>query len=117
MAAGNLPLLIEEGATFKKTLVWKDSGKTVIDLTNYIARMQIRESIEDASFLLELTTANTRITLTPLQGKIELEIDATDLMALSWGAGVYDLELENTVSGFVKRLVKGKVTVDKEVTR
>lgn len=117
MAAGTVNLVLEQGTTFKHTFYWRDAdGVTPIDLTGYTARMQIRSSYDATSFLLELTTENGRISITPSTGRIDLTVTAADTASVTWDRGVYDLEL---IDGFeeVTRLVQGRVNVSKEVTR
>jgi hypothetical protein len=85
------------------------------DLTDYTARMDIRESIDDdvplvslvspADLVIDLATAEIQIIITD-------EVTA----ALSFDSGVYDLELEDS-TGHVTRLMGGEVTFVKEVTR
>lgn len=117
MPAGKLDLLIEQGATFKHALVVKQgTSATPADLTGFTARMQIRTDVDAASPIIELTTENGRITITPLDGRIDLLIDADDTAAMSFDGGVHDLELVSA-GGEVTRLVQGKVKLSREVTR
>ena len=37
-------ITIEQGATFRLSLVWKDSSNVPVNLTGYTARMQVRRS-------------------------------------------------------------------------
>lgn len=87
-----------------------------VDLTSYTARMQIRASVSAAAFLLELTTANSRIAIDNALKTITLTVIATDTAALTWSAGVYDLELVSP-GGVITRLIEGAVSVIDEVTR
>ena len=117
MPAGTLDLEIEQGATFTKVLTWKDSEDVPINLSGFQARMQIRTTEEAADPpALALTTVNGRIALGGIAGTITLLISATDTSAITAGSYVYDLELESG-GGTVTRLVKGAVTVDREITR
>lgn len=116
MAAGKLDLVIEKGATFRKTLFYKDSNKDAIDLTGYTARMQIRDTAASTAFLAELTTENGGITITPLLGQLDLFISDTDTSALASDSGVYDCELIDA-GGEVIKLVRGTVSIIEEVTR
>ena len=93
MTAAAYDFVIEQGATLDKTFVWKDSTGTVINLTGYTARMQIRQSVSSTAFLLELTTLNNRIIITAGEGKIRLLVAAADTGAITWQRGKYDLEL------------------------
>jgi len=113
--AAIMDLIIEEGATYSHDLLLKDAAGAAIDLTGYTARMYIKAAAGDVATLLELTTANGRITITPLTGLVSLLISATDTAALTWSKGVYDLELVSG-GGFVTRLLQGAVNVSANVT-
>jgi hypothetical protein len=116
MTAAAYDFVIEQGATLDKSFVWKDSTGTVINLSGYTARMQIRQTAASSTVLLELTTLNGRIIITAGEGKIRLLVTAADTGAITWQRGKYDLELVSS-AGIVTRLLSGDVTVSKEVTR
>lgn len=117
MAAGKLKLPpIEKGATYTHTLIWKDANNTPIDLTGCQAKLQVRPSVSSDTILLELSTTNSRIIITPLEGKIELLIMDEVTQALESLGGVYDLELYYP-NGYVTRLVEGTWVFKPEVTR
>ena len=112
-AAGTWNFVADQGATLSKVLTYKDANGTPVDLTNYTARMQLRERTNSTSVALELTTANGRITLGGAAGTVTLSVPATSMTIT--GTYVYDLEL---VSGAtVTRLVMGEVFIRPEVTR
>jgi hypothetical protein len=115
MAATTYDILIEQGATFSQLVTYKDNG-VAVNLTGYTARMQVRATLESASTLVELTTANSRIALGGTAGTITLTISATDTAGLTAGRGVYDLELVSG-SGIVTRLLQGVATISRNVTR
>jgi hypothetical protein len=115
MAATTYDILIEQGATYSQVITYKDNG-VAVNLTGYTARMQVRATLESASTLVELTTANSRIALGGTAGTISLTISATDTAALTAGRGVYDLELVSG-SGIVTRLLQGVATISRNVTR
>lgn len=117
--AGKLNMVIEQGTTFNPVMTYKDGGGTPIDLTDYTARMHIRENIEDVDALEELTTENiggSQIILGGAAGTITLLFTDTETTAMNWESGVYDLELV-TPAGIVSRVLVGTVTVSDEVTR
>lgn len=114
MRPGKHNLVVYQGATFRKTIYYKPGG-VAADLTGFTARCQFRETIDAATEILELTTENGGITLTALEGKIELLITATATAALTFTTAVYDLELIDGTE--VIRLIEGRVTLSKEVTR
>jgi hypothetical protein len=111
-----LKFTIYQGATFRKRLIWRDSAGVAINLTGCTARMHIRAKQADATPLLTLTTENSRITLGGIAGTTDLFISDDDTTAITWTAGVWDLEIEHP-AGDVTRLAEGSIAVSKEVTR
>ena len=77
--------------------------------------MQIRQEVESTGVMLSMTTSNGRITLGGVNGTVTWFISDTDTSAIS-SDGVYDLEIISG-TGEVTRVLKGKVRLDKEVTR
>lgn len=115
--AGKRNLTIEQGTTFRKSWTWRaGSPSAAVDLTGCTARMQIRAKVDSAAILLELTTENNRIVLGGVAGTIDLIVSAADTAALAWKSGAYDLEIV-FADGTVRRLLKGSVFIDPEVTR
>lgn len=107
---------IEKGATYSHILYWKDKTKIPMDLTDVTAKMQVRETVESSTILLELSTENGGITITSLEGKLVLALSASQTTALVGLGGVYDLELYYS-SGKVVRLIEGRIVFKPEVTR
>lgn len=119
MPAAKLNLSIEQGATWRYTLLAKQglsASGPALNLTGYTARMQLRAQLPDVDDLVTLSTANGRITITPLMGRIELLLSADETAELAFEAAVYDLELMSP-TGEVTRLVQGRVSLSPEVTR
>ena len=114
MTAGVYDITIEQGATFTLSATWKDSAGAPVNLTGYSARMQVRSNYESEEVLVSLVSP-TNITLGGALGTILATISATDTQKLSIQEGVYDLELE--LSGVVTRLLQGRATISREVTR
>jgi hypothetical protein len=92
------------------------SYHAVKDLSGYTARMHIRELIDDATTIVELTSAAGDIGIVVETALITITIAADVTAAFDFEEAVYDLEL---ISGtnVVTRLVEGDVTLIKEVTR
>lgn len=112
-----LKLTIYQGATFRKRLAWKAGKPAVpVDLTGCTARMQVRSEIESPVVLLALTTEDGGIALGGAAGTVDLYVSDEDTAAITWTAGVYDLEIVHP-SGEVTRLIQGSVSVSPEVTR
>jgi hypothetical protein len=116
MSASIYNINIEQGATFTRTITWKDSANVAINLTGYTARMQIRERVESSTALVSLTHSSG-ITLGGAAGTVVITITATQTDALpNMKKGVYDLELVSA-GGIVTRLLQGEVVVSPQVTR
>jgi len=116
MPAANYSFVIEQGATLLKPIVWKDSNNTPVDLAGYSAKMQIRKSPTSPDVLLELSTANNKLVITPNTGTVTMVFSAATTSAINWKAGRYDLELTSG-NGTVTRLLSGDITVSREITR
>ena len=118
-APGVLDLSMWQGASWDYTLTWQTGG-TAVNLTNYSARMQVRETYNAGTAVLSLT-AGTGITLGGTAGTIVLAATPTQTAAISAlppgpQQYVYDLELQSS-AGVVTRLVEGRFLVYPEVTR
>lgn len=116
MAAGVSNLIIPKGGTYKKDFWYKDNDKNVIDLTGYTARMQVREYHSSTSTILDLTTENGGLTITALEGKVSIRVEADVTAAVVTRSGVYDIELVDS-SGDVTKFVGGSVKFPEEVTK
>ena len=86
----NLPIL-EKGATWRHSLIWKDAAGQPINLTGCSAKLQVRETLSAEAVLLELSTENNRISITPSLGRFDLVIAANDTALLIGCGGCYDL--------------------------
>lgn len=126
MAAVTLNISIDQGADWKDTLILYQPAPAntplqdlvVLDLTGYVARMQIRASHVNEAVLAELTSSNGGLTITPILGKIVRHLTALQTKSITPTntPAVYDLEIVSS-NGEVTRLVQGSVTINPEVTR
>lgn len=115
--AARADLTIEQGATFTYNLTWRDGTGAIKALASgWTARMQIRETVSSGSTLVSLTNT-AGITLASTSPNIVVSLTATETAALNFTNAVYDLELVQTSSSTVYRILEGKVTLSKEVTR
>lgn len=88
------------------------------DLTNYTARMTIRENIDDTTAIVELTSTGGEITIDATLGKVTFTIAASVTATFDFDEAVYDLELvDDSVEPVVTRILEGKVELCDEVTR
>ena len=108
-------LIVNQGETFERTFTYK-AGGNLVDLSTHTGRMQIRNSYDSPSPLIDLTSGAGDITL-DATGKIVITIASSVTTALTApDTGVYDLEIV-TSGGVVTRLVQGNVSITPEVTR
>jgi hypothetical protein len=115
MIPGNHDITIPKGSTFTYPLTYKVSNSPV-NLTGYTARMQARQSHTSSSVVIELTTANSKISLGGTAGTITLSLTAGETAAITQSSLVYDLELVSG-GGEVTRLLEGSLILTPEVTR
>jgi len=115
MTAGTYHFTIEQGSTFTRVITYKDASGSLVNLSAHTALMHLRKKVDDSSTILELSTANGRITLGGVAGTVTITISASDTANLDAVEGVYDLELIN--GDVIEKLLAGTFTVKKEVTR
>ena len=115
MSAGKYNISAEQGATFKRVLIWKDSVGTPIDITGFTSKMQVRAGY-GLDVLLDLSTANGKIIIiASVNGKFSINETATNMSALK--AGVYKYDIEMTNGAEVTRILEGSFTVSEEITQ
>lgn len=115
MPAGFYDITAEQGATLRRVITWRDATTTPVSLVGYTAKMQVRKSADADTALLSLTHL-AGLTLGGTSGQITLEVAASKMSQLPAGSYVYDLEVTSN-TGAVTRLLQGKFTVSREVTR
>jgi hypothetical protein len=116
MTAGNNNFVIDQGADWFVTVVYKDSAGVAINLTGYTAALQIRDTYADSTTDLSLTSPSGGITITGATGTIAIRATAAQTAAIAAGNYVYDLEI-TSVGGIVTRLIQGKISLSPQVTR
>lgn len=108
MPAVTKNLIIEQKATFRKKMTWRDKLKRPINLTGFGARMQIRAP--DGSVIADLSTENFKITLGGALGTIEIVIPVSETSVMTFTTALYDLKLI-APNGDEIRFMQGKVTL------
>jgi hypothetical protein len=125
MAAGKYSFVIEQGSTFQRDLVYKDSDGAPIDLSNYSSRMQIRPSPGSATLYLTLSSSlmpdGTGLNMNGISGLIPaasgtigIVISAASASMLTFDEAAYDLEIYS--GSYASRIIEGKVKLSKEIT-
>lgn len=116
MVAAKYNIKMEQGSTFLRTFNITDDEGTVVDLTDYIARMQIRSDVAASSVIVSCSTLANYMNIDGSSGTIVVSIPATVTSTFTNTSGVYDLELESP-DGVVTRLLEGNVRLSLNVTR
>ena len=109
-------LNINQGSNLSLEIALKNANGTPLNLTGYTAHMQLRASYTSPQVIVELTTENGRLVITPLTGLVTLLLSAATTAALVAKTYVYDLEIVSA-SGFVTRMLQGEAVISPEVTR
>lgn len=114
-------LVIGQGATLTRSFVWKDANGVPIPLTDFIARMQVREDFDSTPKILDISSdvvdgQDGTLTITEAAGRITLVVPADRTADLDFEEAVWDLEVESP-AGEVTRLVQGPAMLDREVTK
>lgn len=122
MSAANYDFTIEQGVSFKLSLIYKDSEYNIIDLTNWCARLTMHTNYKNITRIFE--TTNTDPTqysfyIDGPNGKVVLLIPASTTNDFDFNEIKYDLELQSPddfyASGgkYTVRLMNGVITVKK----
>ena len=116
---------IEQGSSFKMSLIYKDSAGAVIDLTGWCARLTWRTS---ANLTQTYKSGNTDKTnydfnIEGPTGKINLLFPANTTNGFDFNTAKYDLELQSDEDHysqggkFVIRLLYGTVTIQRRYSK
>jgi hypothetical protein len=92
------------------------SWNTPIPLTGYTALMQIRETLESTAVIAELSTANNRIIIDPINFTVLIKLPATITGTFTFDSAVYSMELTDNQNNVIPFL-SGSISLTKEVTR
>ena len=113
MKPGRYNYSIVQGDTFTNAPVWKINS-TPVNVTGYSALMQIKRSVE-GTLIIELSSANGRITVGTTDGKFTLNLTAAQTSALPTGSFTYDLQL-TAPDGTVTTLLQGGFVINPQVS-
>lgn len=113
MAATKWNLDLNAGESWKAIInLLMPDGVTNRDLTGHTLESQLKRHAKSA-------VAKTSLVLTVLDeatGNIQLELTNTQTSLLKFGKYVYDVELTETATGKVERVIEGIFTIRPEVT-
>jgi len=125
MAASKYNFSIEQGTSFKMSLVYKDSSGNPVNLTGWCARL-IWKTNTNATQIFNSNNIDHNIykfTIDNVAGKLTLMIPSSTTNSFNFNAANYDLELqspENLYSGggkYTIRLLFGTVNILKRFSQ
>jgi len=108
-------ITVNQGAEFTLNVQALNADRTVMDLTGYTAKMQVRDSKGGSTIYMTASTAAGTITINAPGGIVMVNVGADLTTPMTWNSGWYDL-IVTASSTNVKRLVEGFASLSKEVT-
>lgn len=111
-------IIVDQGATLLRSIGLKNSAKRAVPLVGYTGVMEIRyQKTESTEVVLTLTTENGGIEVNASAGTVLIIASPAQTAALTPGKYVYDLEMTETSTGSVTKIIQGNLTVRAEVTK
>jgi hypothetical protein len=97
MAASKYDFTIEQGTSFKFSLIYKDSNNVPIDLTGWCARLSLKSNKNTTHIFstLNLDYSTYKFSIDEPNGKITLLIPANTTNMFNFNIANYDLELQS----------------------
>lgn len=97
MAASKYDFKIEQGSSFKFSLIYKDANGDPVDLTNWCARLIWKTNTGSTQvFSTEnLDYSIYKFTIDPLNGKLTFLLPASTTNDFTFNTAKYDLELSS----------------------
>ena len=105
-------LVIDQGASFSASIDVTDTDGDALNLTGYTAAGQMRRTYSSTT-----ATDFTASIQSASGGTVKISLTATETNAIKAGRYVYDVEITNTSTQEVIRIVEGQVEVTPGVTR
>lgn len=120
MAAAEYNFTIEQGSSFTISFTYKDSTNTVVNISNWCARIIMTTSDNQTiTYSSGTTSSDYKMTLDGPNGQITLLLPALTTNNFTFKTAKYDLELESDdvlYSGggnYTNRILYGTITIIK----
>ena len=125
MAASKYDFAIEQGTSFKISLIYKDANGNPVNLTNWCARLTWKTN---TNLIQVFSSENTdhgvyKFIIDPIVGKLTLMIPSVTTNHFNFNSAKYDLELQSPddlYSGggkYTTRLLFGTVSIVKRFSQ
>jgi hypothetical protein len=119
MSATRYDFSIEQGTSFKLSLVYKDSNGNPIDLTDWCARLvwKTNKNVTQSFITTNTDYSVYKFTIEPLIGKLTLLIPPETTNLFNFAGARYDLELQSDYDLYagggknIIRLLYGNITL------
>jgi hypothetical protein len=106
-------LIIDQGANFSSDVTVKDANGNAFDLTGYTTQAKLAKGYSSTRTRTSMTSV---IGTESTSGVVALGLTATQTAALDAERYVYDVEITQTSTGVVTRVIEGLITVRPNVT-
>ena len=125
MAASKYDFAIEQGTSFKISLIYKDADGNPVNLTNWCARLIWKTNTNTTNiFSSENTDYGVyKFIIDPIVGKLTLMIPAATTNSFAFNSAKYDLELQSPDDlyggggKYTTRLLFGTVSIVKRFSQ
>lgn len=125
MAASKYDFTIEQGSSFKLSIVYKDENGSPVDLTGWCARITWKTSNNTTQIFssTNMDYSVYKFTIDPPEGKLTLMIPASTTNSFSFAYAKYDFELQSpddlyTGGGkFTTRILFGTINISKRFSQ
>ena len=106
-------LIIDQGANFSSDVTVKDANGNAFDLTGYTTEAKLAKGYSSTRTRTSMTSV---IGSDAASGVVALAMTAAQTAALDAERYVYDVEITETSTGTVTRVIEGLITVRPNVT-
>jgi len=106
-------LIIDQGANFSSDVTVKDANGNAFDLTGYTTQAKLAKGYSSTRTRISMTSV---IATESASGVVALAMTASQTAALDAERYVYDVEITQTSTGVVTRVIEGLITVRPNVT-
>ena len=106
-------LTVDQGTSFTSDVTVKDANGNAFDLTGYTATAKMAKGYASTR---TRTTITTTVAADATTGVVTLSLSSTVTAGLDAERYVYDLEITQTSSGTVTRVIEGIISVRPQVT-
>lgn len=119
MSAANYDFKIEQGSSFTLSLVYKNSSKVPVNLTNYCAKLIWTSSAGTSTFTTDHSGNDYRFYIDEINGKLILQFPANTTNSFNFYNAKYDLYLQSPdelyIGGgkYTTRILYGSITIIK----